>query len=107
MRRNEIIFLAKKAADAHEKYNSVLQQNGDLINKANAKMRDIISSLQEQLMKINGSKYDEDIASARKSFMSTQKNIAESKTTLKSIKPSVLALASRKTRSGAWSRKTA
>lgn len=85
---------AKKAADAHEKYNSVLQQNGDLINKANAKMRDIISSLQEQLMKINGSKYDEDIASARKSFMSTQKNIAESKTTLKSIKPSVLALAS-------------
>ena len=57
-------------------------------------MRDIISSLQEQLMKINGSKYDEDIASARKSFMSTQKNIAESKTTLKSIKPSVLALAS-------------
>lgn len=84
----------KKAADAHEKYNSVLQQNGDLINKANAKMRDIISSLQEQLMKINGSKYDEDIASARKSFMSTQKNIAESKTTLKSIKPSVLALAS-------------
>jgi hypothetical protein len=76
---------ADKAAQAQQKYANTIQSNADLIEKANEKMRNIIASLEEQLMNFTGSQYDIDMASAKKQYLSNLKSINNDSVTLKTV----------------------
>lgn len=66
---------AKSAARAGNKYAEVMDKNAKLVEKANERVISVIESLNDQLTALNGSKYEQDKASAERSYRDAMKQI--------------------------------
>lgn len=76
---------AKAAALAADKMAKAMDQNANIIQKANERIAGVIESLNTQLLKMNGSTYDAQMAEAQKSYNDTLKNINQSIVSLKTV----------------------
>lgn len=76
---------AKAAASAADKMAKAMDQNANLIQKANERIANVIDNLRNQLLKMNGSTYDAQMAEAQKSYNDTLKNINQSIVSLKTV----------------------
>ena len=88
--QNKAQEAAEKAASAQQQYANTISSNANLIEKANEKMRDIMASLEEQLMNFTGSQYDIDMASAKKQYLANIKSINDDSVKLKTVNLSTL-----------------
>lgn len=71
----EAASAAKAAASAGNKYAEVMDKNAKLVEKANERVISVIESLNDQLTALNGSKYEQDKASAERSYRDAMKQI--------------------------------
>lgn len=81
----EAASAAKSAASAGNKYAEVMDKNAKLVEKANERVISVIESLSDQLTALNGSKYEQDKASAERSYRDAMKQINQGVVQLSSV----------------------
>lgn len=81
----EAASAAKSAARAGNKYADVMDKNAKLVEKANERVVSVIESLNDQLTALNGSKYEQDKASAERSYRDAMKQINQGVVQLSSV----------------------